>query len=209
MKNFSHLVGAGLLALTLAPQAQADQLIVNTGVPSSSSLPLTLSSSQWLAAEITTSQEEIITGIQGYILADAGNPANATFTITVYDNGANNTPDTIDPAVFSQQASYTADGWNGLSGLSLDLQAGSYWVAFEVGPNNDTLQGLMPVSVANSLTTAWYDGISTSGYQLTSGAGNDFGLQVTAAAPVPVPPSLLLFVSGLFAVSRLGKRKTA
>jgi hypothetical protein len=70
----------------------------------------------------------------------------------------------------------------------------------------------MPVATTTPLTTAWYDGVSSSGYQVQSATGNDIGVQITATvAAVPLPPSLLMFVSGVFAVGRFGfkKRTTA
>jgi len=204
MKNLLSLAVVAVLTMSGFHQAQASTLLVDTGVPTGTGFPVSLNSGQWLASEFSTPGEVSVTSIEAYILADNGNPDSATFTITVYQNAANNTPDTVDPAVFSQQATYTADGWNGLSGINVDLPAGSYWVAFEVGPNGDTLQGLLPVPSSNPLTTAFYDGTSTGGYTVLSGSNYSFGVQIAA---VPVPPSVLLFASGLLAAGRLGKRR--
>jgi len=204
MKNLTSLAGIALLAISLSQQAQAD-VIVDTGTPSGIGYaPLTFDGGDWLAAEFTTTQSWDIGSIAGYINGIDSNQAGNTFTITIYDGNTPPKPGTTNQE-FSQQATFTGNGWNGLSGLNWNLAAGTYWLAFEIGPNNDTFQGNMPVSTANPLSTASYDGLSTGGYQAATGAGNDIGVTISS---VPVPPSLLLFVSGLFALGRFGKRKS-
>lgn len=202
MKKSSSLAVIALLAMTLGHQALAD-VVVDTGTPDQKGFSVELSSGQWLAAEFTTTQEWRLSTINGYINGFDDNQIGTTFTVSVYDNSAKNTPDLSSPEL-SQQATFAGNGWNGLSGLNLDLMAGSYWVAFEVG-SADTLQGLLPVSSANPLSnTALYDGVSIGGYKATS-AAYPLGVQISS---VPVPPGLVLFVSGLLAMGRLGKRKS-
>ena len=212
MNKFSYLLGIALLAMTHAQWVQAD-VIADTGVPQGSGYAsLSLDSGDWLAAQFATTQEWKIGGIEGYI-TDNGDDTQIgnSFTISVYKNNADNLP-TLAGKEFSRSVKFTGNGWNGLTGLNLDLSAGSYWVAFEIGAGN-TLQGSMPVSTANPLTTAWYDGISTGGYQATTGVGNDFGVFITSvpATPntaVPLPPGLLLFISGLLSIGCSGKRQS-
>jgi len=209
MKFISSIASIAFLAMLHTNQAQAD-VIVDTGTPTSSTGGVVLGSGEWLAAEFTTTQAWNIGSIQGYISNNNDdNQIGNTFTITVYDD-LNNHPDLVDPVEFSQQATFNGNGWNGLSGINnnagFSLGAGTYWVAFEIGPNNDTFQGTMPVPSANPLATAWYDGISTSGYNTVTGTGYEIGVQIASA--VPLPPSLLLFVSGALAIGRFGKRKS-
>lgn len=207
-KIISSLGWIAILAIVISHQARADMMIVNTGTPNGVGDALTLSQGgQWLAAEFTTTQAWQISSIEGFINADAGNPVNATFTVALYGNTTNNRPDTADGELFSQQASYTADGWNGLQGLNLALNAGTYWLAFEVRAT-DTLVGLMPVSAPNPLQTAYNDQTANYGYVPTSGSAYNFGVQISA---VPEPSVLWLFATGLFSVAgrRLGKRQAS
>ena len=225
MKNISSVIGIVLLAITLNQQAQAD-VIVNTGAPTGNIAysPYNLDSNDWLAAQIHLTQTEDISSILGYISdnGDASQIGN-TFTVTVYNGSALPNPPggsgLPTSEAFQEQATFTANGWNGLSGLNLVLNAGYYWVAFEVAPinestgqpNNDTFAGLMPVYTSNPLLTASYSDLSGSAYALnypTAKKGYDIGLEVNGTSAVPVPPSLVLFVSGLLALGRFGKRKS-
>ncbi|MDD4914390.1 MAG: hypothetical protein PHW13_05055 [Methylococcales bacterium] len=214
MKKLSYVAGLALLAMTISHAAQADT-IVDTGAPQGSGYsPLTFDGGDWLAAEFTTTQSWNIGSIEGYI-TDNGDTSQIgnTFTISVYDNNPSTNTPWLASEEYYGQATFTGDGWNGLTGISgLQLAAGAYWIAFEVGSNgnSDTFQGIMPVSTANPLTTAWYDGVSSSGYQVQSGAGYDIGVQISSSvAAVPLPSSLLMFVSGILALGRFGfgKRK--
>jgi hypothetical protein len=203
MKNLAMaLRWVVLLALSISYQAKAD-LIVDTGVPNSLGFPPTLSSGQWLAAKFITNQDWHIASLEGFLNAGTGTVANSTFTVVVYGDSAH-LPDTGNE-LFAQQASFANDGWNGVHGLDLALSAGSYWLAFEVrGP--DSFEGVLPVYVANPLATAWNDPSSNDGYNPASGTAFNFGVRISS---VPVPASVWLFVSGLFAVARLNKRQTA
>lgn len=205
MKKLTSSLGlVALLALILSNQVKAD-IIVDTGTPNQLGSALMLSDAQWLAAEFSTTQNWQIDSLKGFINADTSSPNNATYTVALYGNGSNNRPDT-NSEVFSQQTSFTSDGWNGLQGLNIALSAGTYWLAFEVRAG-DTLQGLMPVFAPNPVQTAYNDTTANFGYVPTTGSSYNFGVQVSA---VPLPPALWLFASGLFAISgrRLVKRQS-
>jgi hypothetical protein len=203
-KLTSSLGLVALLALILSNQVKAD-IIVNTGTPDQTGSPIGLADWSWLAAEFTTTQTWQITSLKGFINADTSNPDNATYTVAIYDNTGNNRPDTTNEQ-FAQQATFGTDGWNGLQGLNVALNAGTYWLAFEVRAD-DTLQGLMPVSAPNPVQTAYNDATGNAGYIPTTSANYHFAVQISA---VPVPPSLLLFASGLLAMGgrRLIKRQS-
>jgi hypothetical protein len=205
MKKLTSSLGlVALLALILSNQVKAD-IIVDTGTPNQLGSPIMLSNGQWLAAEFTTTQAWQIDSLKGFINADSSNPDNATYTVAIYDNASNNSPDTTSE-LFAQQATFGIDGWNGLQGLNVALNAGTYWLAFEVRAD-DTLQGLMAVSAPNPVQTAYQDATANFGYIPTTGTAYNFGVQISA---VPVPPSLLLFASGLLAMGgrRLVKRQS-
>jgi hypothetical protein len=207
MKKTNLMLVLSLLAGVYVSNAQAD-VIVDTGVPTVTSGAPDLTIGQWLAAEINLSQEWVIDSINGYLTAFDGNQLGNTFTVSVYSNSANNLPDGSN-VLYSGTASYQADGWNGVSGINLDLTAGNYWVAFEPGNlDSNPFQGSMPVAVSAALaTTAWYDPSLNGFYRAATGSGYDIGVQVTSA--VPLPSSLLMFVSGLLAVAQLRQRKSA
>ena len=195
MKKLTSSLGlVALLALILSNQVKAD-IIVDTGTPNQLGSAIMLSNGQWLAAEFTTTQAWQIDSLKGFINADTSNPEDATYTVAIYDNASNNRPDTTNE-LFAQQATFGSDGWNGLQGLNIALSAGTYWLAFEVRAD-DTLQGLMPVSAPNPVQTASNDATANFGYIPTTGSAYNFGVQISA---VPVPPSLLLFASGLLAM---------
>jgi hypothetical protein len=205
MKKLTSSLGlVALLTLILSNQVKAD-IIVDTGTPDQLGAALMLSDAQWLAAEFSTTQAWQIDSLKGFINADTSNQDNATYTVAIYDNASNNHPDTTSE-LFAQQATFGSDGWNGLQALNIALNAGTYWLAFEVR-TGDTLQGLMPVSAPNPLQTAFNDTTSNAGYVPTTGANYHFGVQISA---VPVPPSILLFASGLLAMGgrRLIKRQS-
>ncbi|WP_347989848.1 hypothetical protein [Methylomonas sp. AM2-LC] len=219
MKNIYSLAGMALLTLSLSQQAQAD-VLVNTGDPSGNGyFPSTLDGTDWVAAQFTISQDQYINSIQGYLIDNGNAEVGNTFTITVYDSNPSSSSSNSIPAInvntanqeFTGDATFTGNGWNGLSGINNNagffLAAGTYWVAFEIGNNgnNDSFQGAMPVSTSTPLAAyAAYSGGSY--YNYSSAPGNDIGVQISS---VPVPPSVLLFVSGLFAVGRFGKRKAS
>jgi hypothetical protein len=204
MKKLTSSLGlVALLALILSNQVKAD-IIVDTGTPNQLGSAIMLSDAQWLAAEFTTTQAWQIDSLKGFINADTSNPVNATYTVALYTN-INNRPDTSSE-VFAQQSTFGTDGWNGLQGLNVALNAGTYWLAFEVR-SGDTLQGLMAVFAPNPVQTAYNDATGNAGYLPTTGANYNFGVQISA---VPVPPSLFLFASGLLAMGgrRLVKRQS-
>ncbi|MEI6268357.1 MAG: PEP-CTERM sorting domain-containing protein [Methylococcaceae bacterium] len=204
MKKLTSSLGlVALLTIILSNQVKAD-IIVDTGTPNQLGSAIMLSDAQWLAAEFTTTQAWQIDSLKGFINADTSNPVNATYTVALYNN-INNRPDTSSE-VFAQQSTFGTDGWNGLQGLNVALNAGTYWLAFEVR-SGDTLQGLMAVFAPNPVQTAYNDATGNAGYLPTTGANYNFGVQISA---VPVPPSLFLFASGLLAMGgrRLVKRQS-
>jgi hypothetical protein len=193
----------------LFAQHAAAQVVFTTDVPTGNA-ELVVNGGQWLAEEFTTSQTFNITSLAAYI-NDAGdtNQIGNTFTLSVYDNSSTGTP-WLASQEFSKDITFAGDGWNGANSITnLQLSAGTYWLAIEVGIN-DNFQGNLQTSTSSSLAFANYDGISTAGYQLSS--GYNFGIQVNGdavPAAVPLPSSLWLLVSGLAMLSRTVKRHTA
>ena len=200
---------AGTGTLAVIPDTGASAVIINTLPPSAqatpaNSLPMVLDGNDYYAAEFNIGAGQTITGIQAFLTAGADQPGD-TFTIAIYSNADFGTRNAVQQ--FSGQATYTADGWNGLSNLTwAPATAGQYWAALEVG-SADTAIGLsVPQPVAGGTAPALaYAFNAGSGYQ-TAGA-QSFGIQVTA---VPLPAGLWLLGSGVLGlVGLMGRRKAA
>ena len=204
---------AGALATALfAPGTASAAFVLDTGTPTAGAvLGSLLDYSDFSAAEFNLSAGSTVTGIQAYISnAEQMDSPGDTFTLAIYSasgfiGGRNATP------LFSTQATYTADGWNGVSNLSWTAtSSGQYWAAVEVNPSSgDTVQGLILPSpqsgsgTAPALGFAFNDGSGT-GYQATT---QSVGLEVTAVAPVPQPAAAWLFGSGLLGLGAIRRRR--
>lgn len=111
------------------------ELVVDTGFnPDSGLFNWAYSDGQWLAAEFTIDSAHTITEVQTWIQSNYG--GNGTASITLYSDGGE------EPGVELHRAQYTisadGNGWFGASGLSWDVPVGTYWISFEVRPD-DTL----------------------------------------------------------------------
>lgn len=202
MKTLNMLLtAAGLCGLLQADISQA-ALVLDSGTPDQTKFPLVLDGANYAAAALALTANTTLTSIEGFITAGAfGSSTGDTFTIALYDDAsiAHGAP------LMAQQASYQADGWNGLSNLHWDIAtAGNYWLAFEVsGNDNASLQ--LPVVARNGTLPAL-------GYAFNAGAGygpmigEDFGVQVSA---VPLPSSLWLVAVPIVGLGATMRRKLA
>jgi hypothetical protein len=209
--NTKTLLAAALAAALFAPAMASAALVLDTGTPAAGSvLGSVLDNSDFSAAEFNLSAGSTITGIQAFVTnAEDLDSVGDTFTLAIYSasgflNARSPTP------VFSTQATYNGDGWNGVSNLNWTATLGGpYWAAVEVNPaSGDTVNGLvLPTPAAGgsapALAFAFNDGSGT-GYQTTNQA---IGLQVTAVAPVPLPAALWLLGSGLLGLGSMRRRK--
>jgi hypothetical protein len=190
-----------LAAISLAPLGAHAALVLDTGTPTGAGFPLTLDGNDFSAAEFSLSASQTITSIQAYVTAGADQPGD-TFTIALYS--AADFGSRFSSPVFSGQATYQQDGWNGLTNLDITgLASGFYWAAVEVGPLDSAIGLALPIGPSGGTAPA-------AGYAFNSGAGYStdgalpFGVQVVA--PVPIPGALLLFGSGLFGLGGMFRR---
>ena len=140
MNTFKMTMLGGLAAVSLAPLGAQAAYLLDTGIPSGSGLPVVLDSNDYAAAEFSLSAGQTITSIQAYVTAGIDTSGD-TFTISLYSDGSLGGRNPT--SVYSGQATYTADGWNGLTGLDITgLTAGNYWVALEVNGSSDSALGL-------------------------------------------------------------------
>lgn len=194
---------AAVAAVVLAPAAARADFVLDTGVPTGTGLPQVLDGNDYMAAEFSLGAGQTITGVQAFLNSTMDAPG-ATFTIALY--AGSDLTSRSPTQLFSAQATYTADGWNGLNNLSwAPGTAGLYWIALEVG-TGDSVTGLAAPTPASggSVAAAAFAFNAGSGYQ-TAGAGA-FGVQVTA---VPLPPSLWLVSGGLLGLVGVARRRQA
>jgi hypothetical protein len=199
MKTMMAAVAASLMTV-LAPGIASASVVLDTGTPTgSSALPYTLDQSNFYAAEFNLGAGQTITNVQAYITAGMDQPG-ATFTIALYDapGFTGNYPSEL----FASQATYTADGWNGLSNLNWSPgTAGQYWVAVEVGSGDSAIGLSLPTPATGGTAPATaFASNQGNGYAL---GGPAIGLQVTA---VPLPAAAWLLASGLLGVGALRRR---
>lgn len=202
MKTLNLLLTAAALCGLLQADISQAALVLDSGTPDQAKFPLVLDGANYVAAELALQANTTVTDIAGFITAGTfGGSAGNTFTIALYDDAsiAHGAP------LMRKQASYQADGWNGLSNLHWDITtAGNYWVAFEVsGDDNASLQ--LPVVARNgTLPALRYAFNAGSGYGPM--LGEDFGVQVAA---VPLPSSLWLIAVPLVGFGATLRRKLA
>jgi PEP-CTERM motif len=195
-----------LVAALVTPAYAAT--IVDTGPGSTSIANYTLGAASigdqnvWLAGEFTTTQEYTITDVQGYLtpLAYTADP----LTAVIYTN-SNNLPGS---ALFSQSFSADSAGatnWYGPSGLSWDLQSGTYWVAVETQNNSDFYGGMPGVDSQHALSAYAIAMNPTNQYQ-SSGEEVAFRVYGNPTSAVPEPATMLLLGFGLVGVVGVRRR---
>jgi hypothetical protein len=197
MKAYQEIFFALLISAGIAANAQAETLL-DTGAPTDFNLPISLDGTDYAASKFHIGGNYTINDIAGYF---TGGSSGDTFTIALYqDNNGH-----VGTQLQSVQATFSADGWNGVSALHWTAGPGDYWVAFEVGADDylDNFNLLLPLNAPNhTLATAFNDG---SGYH--NFAGFDYGVKVSGVAAVPVPGAAWLFFSGLGCIAGLSNRR--
>lgn len=212
-------LATGLFLTGVSTNAQAG-MIIDTGsavTGYASSLTSSLdaagntTTAQWLAAEFVLDQDYYLTDIHGLLTNNAQTGRN--FTITIYGDGGD-VPDSSQ-LIYSNTATITgANGqasWEGYhisyeNGLA--LHQGTYWVSFEVRPNNylnNQYSGSMPQVSATPLGNEAYARGTWSALDTL-----DIGVRIQGnPAPVPEPATLFLLGTGLAGLAGLRRRKKA
>ena len=181
-------VFVGTLVLCGAASAE---VIVDTGTPPDASSAWTIGFGQSLAGEITLEEAWSITDIEIYMFTLI--PGDVTLAI-YGDNG--HLPD-ISSLFYSTSFfpdSSPSPAWVGANGLSWDLDAGTYWVAFEPAGNVFAAAPIgAPVPLdfyAYNIEGAWSGAVA-----------DNWGLRVQGtpveSSVVPEPATLTLCALGL------------
>ena len=197
-KTLTTLCAAALLAS--APLVHA-ATVVDTGTPGGSAVgALAFDAVDWTAAQVNFAQASRVDAIQGHIL---GGAAGETFDVSLFADDAAHGPGTL---LYTTTATFGADGWNGVSGLSgWTVGAGSYWIEFEI-QGADTLGSrsvtgaLLDLGAPNPL--ALTASTSDAGFSYTDGAAA-IGLRVAATAVPEAAPAWQL-AAGTLLLTSLG-----
>jgi hypothetical protein len=217
MNRKTTLLGGALAAaVLLLPGVASATLILDTGTPPTTGTagPALLNSSSWVAAEFSATAGEDITSVSAF-LADGIDQAGsgATFTFDIYSNsnfinGRSTSRTLATPAI---TGTFTVDGWNTATLNWIPTVSGNYWLALQVSSSTQTDGVDLPLESSNSTGTA----PALAFARLGSGTSNEYvlsgalpvGLEVTATPPVPLPPAVYLFGSGLLGLGLLRRRK--
>jgi len=208
--NSKILMTGILMAAASLPGIASASLVLDTGTPTSNAMSMSLDSGDFYAAQFSLAAGSTVTSIQAYVTnAFFADSPGDTFTLAIY-SGTNFLNNRNASALFATQGTYTGDGWNGAGGLSWTAStSGNYWAAVEINPPGDSAVQLALPSPVSGGTVAAQD------FAFNDGSGNGysdagalpFGIQVTAASPVPLPPSLWLFACGALALGLAARRK--
>lgn len=212
-----------IVTVFLLGQAEADY-IVDTGSATGTSRNTLGRGSfgfQYLAGQFTvdTDYKATITGIEGWMFGvndESTFMGNNELTIVLYGNEYYQHPYPYTtfqrPDVNNQYYATTfvgpysewanddyVPGWYGVDGLDWELDAGTYWVAFEVRSGQD-FNGSMPIGVPDPMDKyAYYSNLNPGYYQ--EWTGDTWGFQIEGSlAPVnavPIPGAVWLLGSGI------------
>jgi hypothetical protein len=199
-KNIRLALAAAALLSTAAAQAVT---VVDTGTPTNQPpFGYALDSVDFVAGEVDFANAMQVNSVAAHIL---GGTAGDTFTVALYADSGAHAP--TGSALYTATATYTVDGWNGVSGINWAVSTGAYWVAFEIGANDTLSSNFENVVLDHGAPKplAFTAAASGSGYSTTA-SPMTFGLQVSA---VPEPASCLLLLAGLAGIGGLVRRQRA
>jgi len=152
---------------------------------------------QFLAAEFSIGSSTTVTDIEGWM---SFNPSGADGTIAIYLDGGDVPGAELYATTFFGTGS-SDSSWVGASGLSWDLAAGTYWVAFEVR-DGQTLETSMPSPSSNPLLNEAFTSRDTGDWNGDDGL--DLGIRISA---VPIPAAAWLFGSGLLGLIGVARKR--
>ncbi|HTR41699.1 MAG TPA: hypothetical protein VMH87_08800 [Pseudomonadales bacterium] len=189
-----------LAAFALSDRAGAQQFILDSGTPTSSTFPI-LNNSQWFAAEFSATAGQTITQLSTYLTSLTGNGNN--FAFDIYQDsysgisflGTRNAQ--LSPFLeFTATGTYTGPGWSSTTVSWVVPATGNYWVAIQGNTAGNRNLPNYDVQEETSATTGTVPALAfatDTGTQFSSVNAPAIGLQVTATA-VPEPATWSLIV---------------
>jgi hypothetical protein len=217
MNRKTTLPGGALAAIVLlVPGVSGATMLLDTGIPNINGPAAELSTVSWSAAEFAAQAGEDVTSLSAYVTAgDGKGKSGDSFTFDIYSAGSfiNVRTGQLGAPLATATATYENDGWTtaavnwitpGLAGTSAD-----YWVALEVSSTSMTNGLDLPEELSNSTGTAPALGFATlSSGKFTTNGALPIGIEVTATSPVPLPPAVWLFASGLLGLGLRPRHRT-
>jgi hypothetical protein len=192
MKIFVLGASAAVSLLTATPAMAA--FVVDTGAPTDLAKPnFTVGPSQSLAGLFTLGAATTIDTAQGFINSNG----TGTITVTIYSNGA--VPD-ANNILYSASVASSVTGlpgaWQGVSGQSWALAAGTYWIGFASTEIGGMYNGAPNPLSAYAFTSngTWFQNPLDIGVRLAGGA-------------VPEPTSWAMMITGFGFVGGAMRRR--
>lgn len=181
-------------------------VLIDTGTPSGSTYaPICrddnygLHCNNSVALKVNLSQTTNITGVQSYFLYYA-DPRD--ITVALYNN-LDNLPG---QELYNNILSVEGNGWYGASNLDWLVDAGSYWVSFEVRKGQFFSGGLVitaPNPIESAFSSSYGETWSNVGYEYAAG----LILEGTPIAAVPESESYAMILTGLGVVGFATRNK--
>ncbi len=209
MKIQSAMSVAGMAAVVLTPGMANASFVLDTGAPTSTSAPILLSSTQFIAGEFAATAGDTIVDLSADLPQGVGQPGD-TFTFDIYSNSGFTGRANGRQLAFTATGTFTANGWNSTAVNWTPTATGDYWLALQVASPTNTRGLDAPLETSTSTGTAPALAFAYTGTngQYTLSSAYPIGLEVTdAASPVPLPASAWLLGSALLAGVRSMRRR--